>query len=147
MQTALSAGDAHIHQAPFFFQATRKFGVRIVLRGVLTLGLFVKGQHAIVHTHQHDMRPLQPLGRMQSGEGDHILVLFALVEGGEQGHGLDHLDQRLLGAHEIRPRHVFDLAAAALGHPADEVLHIAPAGIGQFGAVFLLAQMRLIADL
>ena len=53
----------------------------------------LEGQHALGHAHQHHMRPLQPFGGMQGGQGDDVLVLLALADGGEQGDGLRDFQQ------------------------------------------------------
>ncbi len=44
------------------------------------------------------MRPLQPLGGVQGRERDHVLLLLALLQGGDEGHGLRHVEQGLLRA-------------------------------------------------
>jgi hypothetical protein len=48
------------------------------------------------HAHQHHMRPLQPLGGVQGGQRDHVLVLLALADGGQQRNGLRHFQQAFL---------------------------------------------------
>ena len=101
----------------------RRVGHR--LRTVRTIRVFcgwrtilqLEGQHALGHADQHDVRPLQALGGVQRGEGDDVLVLFALAQGGQQRDGLCHFEQGLVltrgqaGAARVRR------GAAALRHP------------------------------
>ena len=96
------------------------------------------------------MWPLQTLGGVQGRQRDHVLVFLALAQGGNQGDGLCHL-QQVFGFGGICANlcagHVFDLAAAAPGHPVAKLQHIGPAGRGHFFVLFTVVQVRLVTDL
>jgi hypothetical protein len=63
----------------------------------------LEGQQPLVDAGQHHMRPFQPLGGVQGGERDHVLVLLALRNGGNERDGLRHFQQGLGSRSVVRP--------------------------------------------
>ena len=142
-QTALCAGDAHIHQAPFFLDAGQ---VERVLLQADAVFFRLERQQAFVDTSQHHVRPLQALGRVQGGQGDHVLVFLALAQGRQQRNGLRDFEQRFAFAHQTDPGGIVNLTTATLGHPVDKIQHVRPASRRQFFAVFAVVQMFFVID-
>jgi hypothetical protein len=146
-QAALGAGDAHVHQAALFLQALQG-----ALHGCLGwpagVGIIVQleGQHALGHAHQHHVRPLQPLGGVQGGEGDHVLVLLALADGGQQRMVCATSSRLLVSLATTAPAASSIWPPQRAGHPVAKLQHVGPAGGGHLLAVFAVVQVLLVAD-
>ena len=155
-QAALGAGDAHIHQAAFFFQlrgggfARIAMGVIGIVLGALRqfcgFAVAVEGQHAFGYASQNHMRPFQPFGGVQGREREFIAMAFALAQGGEQGYRLHHFKKRFGGRGQIVVFFVIGLAATAFGHPGDEFQHIFPALGGLLFVLGAFVQMLFVVD-
>ena len=59
---------------------------------------------------------------------------------------MNHFKQAFALCFKSEPGCIVHLAAAALGHPVDEIEHIRPAAGGEFFVVFALKQVLFVAD-
>ena len=139
-ERALRPGDAHVHQAALFLNAQgQAFGV--------SLGVFhPERQQPLDHAHQQHVRPFQPLGGVQGGKGDHVLVCAAFGNGGKQRHVLRHFQHAFGVALNGDAGGVVDGAAAAVAHPVAKFQHVVPAAGGDFFAVFAVVQVFFKLD-
>ena len=113
MQSPLCAGDADIHEPPFFLNTRSQLLQR-------RIRITQMRQNALLDAYKKNMRKLQPLGGMQCRKMHGILFLILAFEHRHQRHHLRQFQQIL-----FRP--ILILAALAfLLEPIREFQHILP---------------------
>ena len=84
---------------------------------------------------------------MQRRQRDHVLVLLALADGGQQRDGLRHFQQALLLAGDrSRRRRRRSAPPQRLRHPVAELQHVGPARGRDLLAVLAVVQVLLVVD-
>jgi hypothetical protein len=133
VQRALGAGDADIHQPPFFLDARAQRVQRRVRVALVR-------QDALLHADQKHVREFQSLGRMQRRQAHRVRLLVLAFQHGHQRHHLGQVEQALFRAGAVAS------AAALFLQPGGEIDHVLPLALGA-AVVEGVVQIGFVVDL